>query len=672
VSQTCQDYLPDQLTEDEKACILLTHLIIFIRRTKGFFVMSRPEKAISAKTFPDTTLRRLRSTPSYFFLVWRWAFWLYALIVVFIDYQWYTETPEFSQKKLAIILLVITFLQTLVVTLYTPILRILLPRLPILNKIEMRRLPQEDDEADILTPFAKTSNRYWDIAIQASDVIICGLIMYYGGALSGGPPFGYGSAYYRYGFSTIYAAAFAYRYRGAFSAAIVYNLFVVWGIFFHPPGSGNYYQTLNWVDVAGSLMDAPVVAVLSAYVATLLSQYERSRKELRANNLQQKALLKVNEIILREAHNRSVLLQKSAKQLRQGGHFQRLVLALVDRSDETTSAKTQIADCIEASIQDTELPAVKLAYVEQVLNSGERLISFEMFHGLDGDRRGIARLYLPFQRNGEVQMIIGVESWRKTPFDRKKEDFLKLAGAQLLVALDNIRLTEQTVQLAATAERGRIAREIHDGIAQLTYMLSLQAETCATQAQRMAEASEEDAELITPLTQRLEKLVKTSKQALWETRNYMFSLKPLMSGTTTLSQMLTNQLREFETISDLPVELEIKGEEVTVDKDQSHARRYAQVGAAVFRIVQEALTNAYKHANASRLAVHLHYQANGIEVSISDNGKGLPNDAEASRERIYSGHGMRGMSERAEELGGTLKIEQATPGGLQVRSYLPL
>jgi two-component system sensor histidine kinase DegS len=277
-------------------------------------------------------------------------------------------------------------------------------------------------------------------------------------------------------------------------------------------------------------------------------------------------------------------------------------------------------------------------------------------------------------------MILGVESLRKTPFDSRQINFLTIAGTQLLIALENIRLTEQMIQLAATAERGRIAREIHDGVAQLVYMLSLNAETCATQAHRIVEASDEDAELVEPLAARLDKLVTISKQALWETRNYMFSLKPLMSGRTTLAQMLTNQVREFETISDLPVHLEIIGnEEAIEDANGQHGRTTAQVGTAIFRIVQEALTNAYKHASASAIHIRLRYQPERIEVEICDNGQGLPatgdehvTEASDKRSSLYSGRGIVGMSERAAELGGTLEVVPVPDGGVKVWAKIPV
>src|SRR6266702_2023280 len=211
-------------------------------------------------------------------------------------------------------------------------------------------------------------------------------------------------------------------------------------------------------------------------------------------------------------------------------------------------------------------------------------------------------------------------------------------------------LTEQAADLAAAAERGRIAREIHDGIAQLIYMLSLSSETCVALLRRIADTSTVEALMLAPVAERLDKLVTISKQALWETRHYMFTLKPLMNGSTTLTQMLTNQLREFEAISGLSTHLEVQGAEVSSNGDQRHSRKIAQVGTAIFRITQEALTNAYKHADATQVKVYLLYLPQCIEVQIRDDGKGLRTKADGytlgtdgGQERIYSGHGMRGM-----------------------------
>lgn len=653
--------------------------------------MKQPKKTFKASVIPETTIRRLRSTPSYFFLVWRWSMWFYALISI-TDIL--LRIPQEQQyQTLATVLLVVTFLQTLIVTLYTPVFQIFLPHFPHLPRLSHQKSrsapgpftrqansPQRplaaDAEVDILLPLTSARNLYWDIAIYGLDVLICGLVMYYSAGPFGNPSFGDGSPFYRYGMSTALAAALAYRYRGGLIVAIGYDLFAVLGMLLPAPGATPAYTPTS-IDIMGSLVDTPLIAILTAYVATLLASYAQSKRREQDNTRTRTALMHVGETLLKGPLDRQELLQRSVDQIRQGGHFHRLVIALVARPDDTIEVQSEIDICVEAALMGHTLPNNYRDYIIRVLHLQEKLVSFELLDENPRTSEGIAYFYLPFFKDAQIQMVLGAESRRETPFGQRQEEFLTIAGAQLLVALDNIRLTEQMIQLAAEAERGRIAREIHDGIAQLTYMLSLNAETCVTQAQRIAEASEEDAELITPLTHRLEKLVTISKQALWETRNYMFSLKPLMTGSTTLTQMLTNQLREFEAISDLPVTLEVKGNSGILNGEQGHDQRHAQIGTAIFRIVQEALTNAYKHAEATQLQVHLHYLSASIEVEICDNGHGLPtnghnsNGDEHIQQRIYSGHGLQGIRDRAEELGGTVAIEQPSSGGMTVRVQIP-
>ena len=541
----------------------------------------------------------------------------------------------------------------------------------------MRRRAQDDDD-EVLTPLASTPNKYFTIAIYALDLIVCGLVVYFSGPNGGEPYFGVSSPFHRYGLSAALAAAFAYGYPGALAASIGFDLIISFALFVHAPGTPVYYKP-NVLDITGALFDTPLVALIAASFASLLVSYAQSKRREQDNTRRQRALVRVSETLVKSAVDRKHLLQQSVTPMRQGGHFQRLMIALVNipSSDETNKdTPLEPIVCVEVDTH-SDMPDDTEALTQQVMQSGQKLDTFEPFHDESG--YGIARLYMPFYKDGLIQLVLGAENVRQTPYGEKQEEFLTITGGQLLVALDNIRLTEETIELNAAAERSRIAREIHDGIAQLVYMMSLNAETCATQAHRMAEASEEDAELITPLAERMDTLVTVSKQALWETRNYMFNLKPLMSGSTNLTQMLTNQLREFQAISSLPTHLEVDGTEITLNGDQKRTRRYAQVGAAIFRIVQEALTNAYKHADATQLWVQLHLSPQQVAVEICDDGQGmqsayysydLTNNGE--RQRIYSGHGMRGMRERAEELGGTFDIAPLPEGGVRVHVEIPV
>src|SRR5215472_16130219 len=93
--------------------------------------MSQKNKTL--RGIPQTTLRRLRYTPTYFFLIWRWTFWFYALV-------WILVVPT-RPKSLLLVLLGITFIQSLLATLYTPVSKIFFPSLPLKSK---RNIPKQD------------------------------------------------------------------------------------------------------------------------------------------------------------------------------------------------------------------------------------------------------------------------------------------------------------------------------------------------------------------------------------------------------------------------------------------------------------------------------------------------------------------------------------------------
>ena len=210
---------------------------------------------------------------------------------------------------------------------------------------------------------------------------------------------------------------------------------------------------------------------------------------------------------------------------------------------------------------------------------------------------------------------------------------------------DNIRLQREREELVAQEERGRIAREIHDGIAQSVYMLSLNLETAVEMA------TDEPV-----LGQRLAKLVALAKQTLLEVRHYIFDLKPLLSGDASLAAALESQVREFTTVSGLPVTLEVVGR----PRELSVA-----AGTALYRIGQEALANAFRHAKASEIGVRLTFAEDSVSLEVRDNGVGFS-------EGYMFGRGLANIRQRAEELGGEVSVESAAGEGTLVRARLPM
>jgi signal transduction histidine kinase len=640
------------------------------------------------KALPQATLRQWRSTPTYFFLIWRWGNWVFALVWLLSIPVQYAEPHVLDVLHLC---LFCSFFYTLAVTLYNPVASILISRFsrqrnqkhPSSQKLLRQRFarpyrsnpqfPGRKEETTIFRPLMDLGNKYLNISIYCLDVVICGLLTYFSGVNSN-PQFGDGSPFYRYGLSSVLVAGFTYSYGGGLLAALGYSVFACLGAFLYPPGQVASYNLIHLGnDLAGSIVDAPLIALLAAFVAGQLNTAIQSKRHEQDNVRRERALRGVSETLVAGITNQVLLLRNSVKAIRQGGHFEKLVIALV-RQGQGNEPVPDFDTYAETDVSDAEHPDVSEELVTVVAKTGRRHLSFDpLSTAPDGSSYGIARLYQPFFKEKQIYLVIGAESTRYTPFEQRQEEFLAIVGPQLVIALENIRLTEEAAALATLAERNRIAREMHDGVAQLLYMLSLSSETCQTQVERVATlaADQEIAPALTSVSQHLEKLVTISKQALWETRHYMFMLRPMLGGNSSLTQLLTSQLHEFEAISGLQTRMEVEGEEQLFTKERLYQQRLAQASMAIFRITQEGLTNAYKHAHASQITVRLCYQLEQMIVEVCDNGLGMAATTPGS-EHIYTGRGLQGMRERAAELGGSLDIAPYPGGGTRVTASIPM
>ena len=212
---------------------------------------------------------------------------------------------------------------------------------------------------------------------------------------------------------------------------------------------------------------------------------------------------------------------------------------------------------------------------------------------------------------------------------------------------ENVRLQKEREELAAQEERSRVAREIHDGIAQSIYMLTLNLE-------KAAEVAGGDRKL----GERLGRLVGLAKETLLEVRHYIFDLKPLLSGDAGLTTTIQGQIREFSTVSGLPAKLQVEGKERKVP---------LAVGSSLYRIAQEALANVYRHSEASAIDISLVFRDDSVSLEVRDNGRGFSVD-----EALAGGRGLRNIHERAGELGGEVKIASVPGQGASVRVTLPI
>jgi len=202
---------------------------------------------------------------------------------------------------------------------------------------------------------------------------------------------------------------------------------------------------------------------------------------------------------------------------------------------------------------------------------------------------------------------------------------------------------------AVFEERARIARELHDVIAHHVSMIVLQA---GAERRVLDDANASTREV-------LETVERTGRSALTEMRRLLGMLRadanePLapQPGLSEIHVLVT-QLRE----AGLPVELQVDGDP-----------RELPVGIelSAYRIVQEALTNALKHAGNARASVHIRYGSDSLELEIADDGTGTSSPVASG------GHGLVGMRERVALYGGRLDAGQRPSGGFAVRVLLPI
>jgi signal transduction histidine kinase len=216
----------------------------------------------------------------------------------------------------------------------------------------------------------------------------------------------------------------------------------------------------------------------------------------------------------------------------------------------------------------------------------------------------------------------------------------------------NDRELEQEKGRAAAAiveERARIARELHDVVAHSISVMVLQARG----GRRVLESDPADARDAFAVIE------STGQQALDEMRRLVGMLR---SGDETLPLAPQPSLKELETLVEqvraagLPVQVEVEGEPRDLPPG---------VDLSAFRIVQEALTNALKHAGPARARVVLRYRADELDLEISDDGPGNDDDPAA-------GYGLVGMRERVTVYGGELEAGQRPEGGYALHVRLPL
>lgn len=238
----------------------------------------------------------------------------------------------------------------------------------------------------------------------------------------------------------------------------------------------------------------------------------------------------------------------------------------------------------------------------------------------------------------------------KVLFTRIAVMYAVVAAVNLVSRFERIRRREALErERELQRERMELSQTIHDTIAQSSYMIGLGIET----AMELADVREDESR--DELRAKLSATHTLSKSTMWELR-HPIDIGPIFEGRE-LSRVLRSHVSTFSTITSLPAELVQSGVEPPLP---TVTRRL------LFSIAHNAMTNAFRHAHPRKVTISLRFEDDGLRMSVSDDGVGLPEDY------TDRGHGFRNMRGDAERMGGRLEVGPSESGrGTTVACAIP-
>lgn len=253
-----------------------------------------------------------------------------------------------------------------------------------------------------------------------------------------------------------------------------------------------------------------------------------------------------------------------------------------------------------------------------------------------------AMLCIPMIISGKVTGMFSIRFKQKRLFRKEELELTRAMAHQAMLAIQLMRLSEQSRETAVMAERNRLARDMHDTLAQgfTGVIMQLEAAKGATAHGNIAEVAD-----------RIERAGELARESLGEARRSVRALRPRSLRDGKLSLALEDLLKRMTDGGDLSAEFKAEGDERTIPFDSEEM---------LLRVTQESLTNTVKHANARNFKATLSVSAERIQLQLVDDGVGFDPQVE------HEGFGLIGMKERVDQLGGQFIIRSKPGVGTEI------
>lgn len=260
-------------------------------------------------------------------------------------------------------------------------------------------------------------------------------------------------------------------------------------------------------------------------------------------------------------------------------------------------------------------------------------------------------LCLPLRTDEGLLGVIVLAHEQPNFFDDSQLPFLGLIAGQVSLAVRNARAYLQSEELAIAEERARIAREIHDGVAQSLAVSALKLDLISRLMSQPEKAQRE-----------LELTKKTIRETIKEVRRSIFALRPVDLERHGFVETIRRYAHDYDQQNNVYVDLDVSAPPQLSMKCE----------AVLFRIFQEAMNNVAKHAAARNVVVRVGRDKAGRGfIVVEDDGRGFDVDQVSDRVSTAGGLGLRQMRERVQARGGVFEISSSPGHGTRVFAALP-
>lgn len=339
------------------------------------------------------------------------------------------------------------------------------------------------------------------------------------------------------------------------------------------------------------------------------------------------------------------LLEYVASSLQKTFNYRNVGIILKDESSGDLILKAS-AGAYEGAGETHQLTPSTNPVVNSVAQTGEaRIINDKLndvtFKQFESPGHTRAELAVAIKIGDKVTGILDIEADHPNVFGELDLFTAQTLADQLAVAMENARLYEQAQELATMKERTRLARDLHDAVSQTLFSASLIAEVLPKIWERDSAEGKK----------RLEEIRQLTRGALAEMRMLLLELRPAALIDAELADLLRQLAESITGRARIPIVLEVTGQ----------GKQSPEVKVALYRIAQEALNNVAKHSGATQAKVSLNYEKDGVELTISDDGKGFDKNSISPNSL---GQGI--MRERAKGIGAQVTIDSRIGQGTVV------